>query len=131
MSSLRGFALLAVFAAVNLAPAYSAENPSVREERRELAKKYLAEGKPKEAKDLFEELSKSYPDEPDLQLFLALAALRLRDPAAAEIAVRRALTLEPDHVEAGTLLGWIAMEVRRDYPAAIAAYAAVVRIKPD
>lgn len=131
MSSIRGFALLAVFAAVNLSLVYSAENPPSREQRRELGKKYLAEGKPKEAQELFEELSKSYPREPDLHLFLALASLRLRDPTAAEISIRRALSLEPNHVEAGTLLGWIAMEVRRDYPAAIAAYAAVVRIKPD
>lgn len=131
MSRIRGFALLAVFAAVNLSLAHSAENPLSREQRRELGKKYLAEGKPKEAKDLFEELSKSYPKEAELHLFLALASLRLRDPTAAEIAVRRALSLEPNHVEAGTLLGWIAMEVRRDYPAAVQAYARVVELKPD
>ena len=131
MSIIRGFALLAVLAAVNFSPAHSAENPSSREARRELGKKYLAEGKPKEAKDLFEALSKSYPNEPDLHLFLALASLRLRDPTAAEISMRRALSLEPNHVEARTLLGWLSMEIRRDFPAAIEAYARVVALKPN
>ena len=131
MSIIRGFALLAVLAAVNLLLAYSAENPASREQRWELGKKYLAEGKSKEAKGVFKELAESYPKDPDLHLFLALASLRLRDPTAAEISVRRALCLEPNHVEARTLLGWLSMEIRRDFPAAIEAYARVVALKPD
>lgn len=104
----------------------------LREESQwEQAKKYLAEGKPREAKELFEELVKKYPKEPDLHLFLGLASLRLRDPQAAESHIRRVLGLAPDHVEARTLLGWLKMEVQGDYASAIEEYSRVVRLRPD
>ncbi len=94
-------------------------------------KKYLYEGKAKEAKEAFEDLLKRYPKEPDLYLFLGISSLRLRDAQAAEIYIRQALTLAPDHAEARTLLGWIDLEVRRDYPSAVEEYARVVQLKPD
>jgi len=94
-------------------------------------KKYLSEGKAKEAKEAFEDLLKRYPKEPDLYLFLGISSLRLRDAQAAEAYIRRALTLAPDHAEARTLLGWIDLEVRRDYPSAVEEYARVVQLKPD
>ncbi len=94
-------------------------------------KKYLSEGRAKEAKGAFEDLLKRYPKEPDLYLFLGISSLRLRDAQAAEAYIRRALALAPDHAEARTLLGWIDLEVRRDYPSAVEEYARVVQLKPD
>ncbi|HEX9446308.1 MAG TPA: tetratricopeptide repeat protein [Candidatus Binatia bacterium] len=111
--------------------AYGGESALVREPGWELGRKYLAEGKAQQAKDLLTDLAKKYPREPDLHLFLALASLRLRDPRAAEVDIEKALALDPDHVEARTLRGWIELEVKRDYPAAAADYARVAALKPD
>lgn len=94
-------------------------------------KRYLAEGRAREAKGVLKSLVEKYPNEPDLYLFLALSLLKLRDVQAAELHVRRALNLDPDHLEARTLLGWINLEVRRDYASAIEEYARVVALKPD
>jgi len=94
-------------------------------------KKYLSEGKAKEAKGAFEDLLKRFPKEPDLYVLLGISSLRLRDAQAAEIYIRQALALAPDHAEARTLLGWIDLEVRRDYPSAVEEYARVVQLKPD
>jgi tetratricopeptide (TPR) repeat protein len=57
--------------------------------------------------------------------------LRLRDPQAAEVNVRRAVALDPNHVEARTLLGWIESEVHGDFDAAIRDYTRVVELRPD
>lgn len=94
-------------------------------------RRYLAEGKAAEAKDIFEDLLKKYPDEPDLHLFSGIASLRLRDTSTAEIHINKVLALAPDHAEARTLLGWLKMEVHKDYPAAIEEYVKVVELKPD
>ncbi|MBI2989064.1 MAG: tetratricopeptide repeat protein [Deltaproteobacteria bacterium] len=102
-----------------------------KENRWEQGKKYLAEGKAKEAKGAFENLLRRYPKEPDLYLFLGISSLRLRDAQKAEIYIRQALALAPDHVEARTLLGWIDLEVRRDYPSAIEEYGRVVQLRAD
>jgi Flp pilus assembly protein TadD len=91
----------------------------------------LAEGKAAEAKGIFEDLLKKYPKEPDLHLFSGIASLRLRDTQAAELRINKVLALAPDHVEARTLLGWLKMEVHRDYPAAIKEYVRVVELQPD
>ena len=111
--------------------AYGAELALDREPNWELGRKALAEGKAEQAKDLLSDLAGKYPREPDLHLFLALASLRLRDPKSAEIEIEKALAIDPDHVEARTLRGWIELEVKRDYPAAVADYAKVVALKPD
>jgi tetratricopeptide (TPR) repeat protein len=60
-----------------------------------------------------------------------MAALRLRDVPAAQIHIQKAIALDPDHAEARTLLGWIHLELRRDYAAAIEEYSRVVRLKPE
>jgi tetratricopeptide (TPR) repeat protein len=96
-----------------------------------LGRKFLAEGKNREARDILAELSGRYPKEPDVYLFLAIASLRSRDPRRAEGDLEKSLTLDPDHVEARTLRGWIALEVKRDYAAAIADYTRVAELKPD
>jgi Tfp pilus assembly protein PilF len=111
--------------------AYGVETSLVREPQWEQGRKYIAEGKNQEAKEVLAELSKKYPKEPDVYLFLAIASLRLRLPQAAEIDIRKALSLDPDHVEARTLLGWIELEVKRDYGAAVADYSRVAELKPD
>ncbi len=103
----------------------------IQDSQWEQGKKYLAEGKAKEARQVFESLVKKYPGEPELHLFLGLSSLRLRDAQAAEIHIRRALRLDPDNVEARTLLGWIQLEVRKDYSSAAEEYSRVVGLRPD
>jgi Tfp pilus assembly protein PilF len=95
------------------------------------ARRYLAEGNAQEAKRVAEEMLKRGSEGPDLRVLLGIAALKLRDVQAAEIHLRKALHIDPDHVEARTLLGWVQMEIRRDYPAAAAEYRKVIELKPD
>lgn len=112
--------------------AYGKENSSLLKEGQWLeGKRYLAEGRAREAKGVLESLVQKYPSEPDLHLVLAISLLKLRNVQAAELHVRKALSLEPDHSEARTMLGWINLEVRRDYASAIEEYARVVALKPD
>jgi tetratricopeptide (TPR) repeat protein len=102
-----------------------------REPQWQQGRDYLAEGKADDAKKVLTELSKRYPKEADVYLFLAIASLRLRDPRAAEADIQKALDLDADHVEARTLRGWIELEVKRDYAAAVADYSKVAELKPD
>jgi Tfp pilus assembly protein PilF len=111
--------------------AHGVGSPFEREPQWELGRKYLSEGKSQEARAVLTELSGRYPKEPDVYLFLAIASLRSRDVRRAEIDIGKALSLDPDHVEARTLRGWIALEMKRDYPAAIADYSRVAELKPD
>ena len=94
-------------------------------------KKDLAEGKAKAARAALEGLLKQYPKEADLHLVLAMTSLKLGDARQAEVHIGRALQLAPDHVEARTLLGWLNLEVHKDYPAAIEAYRRVVQSRPN
>jgi tetratricopeptide (TPR) repeat protein len=129
---LRGWlALLAVLAGIGFSFAADSGSPLSKEKGWEDARKYLAEGRPAEARAAFEELLKQYPQEADLHLFLGITLLRLRESQAAEAAVRRALTVNPNHAEARTLLGWIDSEIRGDFDAAIEDYAKVVELRPD
>jgi tetratricopeptide (TPR) repeat protein len=102
-----------------------------QEERWSEARKLLAEGKAEAAKSRFEELLKQYPREPDLHLFLGISRLRLRNPDAAVTAIERAIDLNPDHIEARTLLGWIELEIRGNIDGAIQQYRQVVELKPE
>ncbi len=118
--------------ALNFALAYGQSSSLLREESQwEQGKRYLAEGKAMEAKGAFEGLLRKYPKEPDLHLFLGIVSLRLREVQAGESHVRRALSLAPDHIEARTLLGWIHLEVHRDYVSAVEEYARVAYLRPD
>ncbi|HEV8343813.1 MAG TPA: tetratricopeptide repeat protein [Candidatus Binatia bacterium] len=100
-------------------------------EKLEQGKKFLAEGKITEAKAFFEDLITRNPKDPDVYLFLGIVTLRLREPETAEVYIRKALALHPDHLEARTLMGWLNLEVKRDYAAAIADYDRVVQLRPD
>ena len=51
--------------------------------------------RPREAKAAFEELLKQYPNDADLHLFLGMSLLRLRDPQAAVLAIKRAIGIDP------------------------------------
>ncbi|HEX9661768.1 MAG TPA: tetratricopeptide repeat protein [Candidatus Binatia bacterium] len=95
------------------------------------ARKLLAEGNAAAAKAAFEELLAKFPEEPDLHLFLGITQLRLRNPDAAVVAIKRAIDLDPNHVEARTLLGWFELEIRGNIDGAIQQYARVVELKPD
>jgi tetratricopeptide (TPR) repeat protein len=103
----------------------------VADERWEQARKDLAQGKAGEAKAAFEELLKQYPGEADLHLFLGMALLRLRDPQAAVLAIKKSIAIDPNHVEARTLLGYVELEIRGDVNAAIREYQNVIELKPD
>jgi len=112
--------------------AYGQAASSLSEESRwQQGKQYLAEGKAREAKVVLADLAKRYPKEADLHLLLAIASLRLREAQAAELYVRQALAIAPDHAEARTLLGWIDLEIRRDYDAAVREYTRVAELKPE
>jgi tetratricopeptide (TPR) repeat protein len=102
-----------------------------QEARWDEARKSLAEGKAATAKAAFEELLAKYPKEPDLHLFLGISQLRLRNPDGAVAAIKRALELDPNHVEARTLLGWYELEVRGNVDGAIEQYEKVVELRPD
>ncbi|MGH7887019.1 MAG: tetratricopeptide repeat protein [Candidatus Binatia bacterium] len=93
------------------------------------ARKDLAQGKAGAAKTAFEELLKRYPNEADLHLFLGMSLLRLRDPQAAIRAIKKAIDVNPNHVEARTLLGYVELEVRGDADAAIHEYRKVIELK--
>jgi len=112
---------------------FAADSPSglKSDQRWAQARKLLAEGNATEAKALFEELNKQYPNEADLQSFLAIALLRLRNPDAAAIAVKRAIEIDPKHVDARTLLAWIELEIRNNPDAAVQEYAKVVELQPN
>ena len=129
---LRGWlVLLAVLASIGVSFAADSSSPLLGDKRWQEARKSLAEGKATEAKATFEELIKEYPQEADLRLFLGIALLRLREPQAAQAAVTNALSINPNHVEARTLLGWIDSEIRGDFDAAVKEYTKVVELRPD
>jgi tetratricopeptide (TPR) repeat protein len=95
------------------------------------ARKDLAQGKAAEAKAEFESLLGKYPNDANLHLFLGMALLRLRDPRAAEAAVRKAIAVNPQHVDARTFLAWIELEVRGDVDAAIKEYQKIIELHPE
>ena len=129
---LRGWlAVLAVLVGIGFS--FAADSPSslAHDQRWQQARQFLKKGEAAEARAVLEGLIRQYPDEPDLYLFLGITLLRLRDPQAAELNIKRALALRPDDVEARTLLGWIQLEIRGDFNAAIKEYSEVVRVRPD
>jgi protein O-GlcNAc transferase len=129
---LRGWlVLLAVLWGIGFSFAVESDSSLLNDKRWEEARKDLAAGKATEAKATFEALLNRYPKEADIHLFLGMTLLRLRDPQAAEAAVRRAIALKPQHVEARTLLGWIESEIRGDLSAAIKEYEKVTELRPD
>lgn len=111
--------------------AYGQEQAKLREEGWGQAKRYLAEGRFNDAKRVGEELLKKYPRDADIHVLMGIASLRSRDAEAAQIYLTKAINLDPDHVEARTLLGWIELEIRRDYRAAAEEYRKVVKLMPD
>src|SRR5436309_14937681 len=98
-------AVLAVLVGVGVSFAADSGSPLSSEKRWEEARKFLAEGKPAEAKAAFEELLVKYLQEADLHLFLGITLLRLREPQASEAAVKSALAVDPNHGEGRNLLG--------------------------
>lgn len=124
-------ALLAVLMGVAASdPAYSA-SLSRDDPRWQQARVDLADGKTSEAKAEFEKLLAEYPSNADLHLFLGMALLRSRDPHGAEAAARKAIALDPQHVDARTFLAWIELEVRGDVDAAISEYEKVIELHPE
>jgi Tfp pilus assembly protein PilF len=129
---LRGWlALLAVLVGIGFSFAADSPSPLPTDKRWQAARQLLMDGKAGEARTVLEDLVRQYPNEPDPYLLLGIALLRLRDPQAAELNIRRAVALRPDHVEARTLLGWIQLEIHGDFDAAIKEYSEVVRLRPD
>lgn len=102
-----------------------------RSEAWEQARRYLAEGNAAEARRVGDELLKRSPRDPDAHVLAGIAALRLRNVQTAEVHLRKALNLDPYHVEARTLLGWIQMEIHGDYASAAAEYRKVIEVRPE
>ena len=123
--------LLAVLGGIGFSFAAEQNSTLSRDEQWEQARRYLAEGNPAEAREIFEDLIRRYPQEPDLRLFLGIAFLRLREPQAAESAVRKAISLDPQHAEARTLLGWLYSEIHGNLDSAIKEYSKVIELRPD
>ena len=129
---LRGaLALLAVLVGAGFVFASEPHFSGQKQKQWAAAQNYLAEGKIAEAKAAFQKLLVEHPDEPDLHVFLGITLLRSRDPESAEVAIKRAIALEPGHAEARTLLGWIESEIQGDFDAAIREYQKVVELRPD
>lgn len=126
-----GLAAAAVLLALNLSQAAETRSSLPTDQRWEQARKDLAQGKAEAAKTSFENLLREYPNDADLHLFLGMARLRLRDPQGAIIAARRAIALDPRHIDARTFLAWIELEVRGDADAAIGEYRKIVELRPD
>ena len=123
--------LLAILGGITLSFADSRNSDLLKEERWNQARKLLVEGKAVEARAGFEELLTKYPNEADLHVLLAISLLRLRDPDAAEGAIRKAIVVDPKHAEARTLLGWMESEIRGNFEAATREYTKVIELRPD
>ncbi len=129
---MRGWlAVLAVLIGMSLSFAAQVNADLSHEARWIEARKLLADGNAAEAKAEFESLLAQYPKEPDLHLFLGIALLRLRDPRAAVAEIKQAIAIDPNHVEARTLLGWVESEIRGDFDSAIREYQKVVELRPS
>jgi tetratricopeptide (TPR) repeat protein len=124
-------AVAAVLAGIAISFAADPHSLLQDDKRWEQARKELRQGKPGEAKALFEALLKEYPNEADLHLFLGMSQMRLRDPHGAILAGQRAIALEPNHIEARTFLGYVELEIRGDADAAIREFSRVVELRPD
>ena len=124
-------AVLAVLIGLGLSRAAEISFPLPSDPRWEQARQDLAHGKVAEANATFEELVKDYPQQADLHLFLGMTKLRLRDPHGAILAARRAIALNPRHVDARTFLAWIELEVRGDADAAIREYQKIIELHPE
>jgi len=93
-------AILAVLVGMGISFAGGSDSILANDKRWKQAREELAQGKAAEAKAEFEKLLAEYPNEADLHLFLGISLLRLRDPRAAEAAAKRAVALNPRHVDA-------------------------------
>ena len=124
-------AVLAVLIELGLSHAADIKPPLAGDKRWEQARADWAQGRAGEAKSVVEELLKDYPDEADLHLLLGMAKLRVREPQGAVLAAKRAIALDPQHIQARTFLAWVELEVRGDTEAAIREYRSVIEIRPD
>ncbi len=123
--------VLALLISIGLSNAAETNSPLPSDQRWQQARKDLAEGRAAAAKSEFEELLKDYPNDADLQLFLGMSMLRLRDPQGAVLAAKRAIALNPQHIDARTFLAWIELEVRGDADAAITEYRKIIELHPE
>lgn len=123
-------AALALLIGLGLSHAADPKSSLTIDKRWEQGRKDYAQGKAGEAKSAFEELIRDYPNEADLHLFLGMAKLRLRDPPGAVLAAKRAIALNPQHVDARTFLAWVELEVRGDVDAAIREYKKIIEPHP-
>src|SRR5262245_40315251 len=126
-----GLALLAFLAAYGYASAADLTSPLHSDKQWKQAQQDLAQGKAVEAKAEFEELLRRYPNEADLHLFRGMSLLRLRDPDGALLAARKAIELNPNHVDARTFVAWIELEIRGNVDGAINEYQKTIELHPE
>jgi tetratricopeptide (TPR) repeat protein len=124
-------AVPAVLIGLGLSHAADTQSSLPSDKRWEQARNDLRLGKSAEAKATFDDLLKDYPNEADLYLFLGMAKLRLRDPQGAILSAKRAIALNPRHIDARTFLAWIELDVRGDVDAALSEYKKIVELHPE
>jgi tetratricopeptide (TPR) repeat protein len=111
-------------AAVRL-KSYLRDNPKSREARMTLARLLVSDKKYPEARAEFEQLQQMFPDDADVIFAVGILSLQLEDTKLAEANLQRLLTLDyHDKDSIHLYLGQIA-EDKKDYPGALAQYAAV------
>ena len=91
---------------------------------------FLALGKAKEAKDLFEQALKEKPDFPDALIGLAKYSLYERDLEAAMRFAEQAVARNPDHADVWLFKGDL-LRAQGKTDLALAAYDQVVKLKPN
>jgi Tfp pilus assembly protein PilF len=83
-----------------------------------------------EAEEVLRDLVRRRPNNPELRLHLGVVLNRLKKPAEAEVAYRKAIDLDPDSGDAHNNLG-IALVKQRKLAAAEAAFRKAIERKPD
>ena len=96
----------------------------------DIAAALLKQGRDGEALTLLQRTTRAYPDYLGGWLALGKLSLQMKDPLAAESALRKAVKLEPTSVDAQVELG-SALFARGNYGEAEACYREAIRIKPN
>ncbi|MFQ5587197.1 MAG: tetratricopeptide repeat protein [Nitrospiria bacterium] len=92
-------------------------------------RQFMRAGKWQDAVDFFESLSKTFPDEAEIQLRLGISYLRLGRLDPAEAALREAIRLDPGGIEARLRLAGL-LEARQKLSEALEVYEAVLKLGP-
>ncbi|MGO8698476.1 MAG: tetratricopeptide repeat protein [Limisphaerales bacterium] len=104
--------------------------PEENEAYEHLAGFYVKTGAFAAAKEAYENLTRLRPNQALYRVRLATLLLRLKDDAAAEVELKKALELDPNQREALNYLAQICLEARRDLPEALSLCRRSVSLQP-